>query len=166
MKRFFLVVMAMILAITTSNAQGAKLMKNWDNYEVSTIQVGSDGTKFVKVWGYGRNVKKAMLQAKKNAVHACIFRGLPGCETAMATPALCKDSNGFENNQDYFTSFFGDNGDFIKYINITTDTVPSGTDMRKVKSGYKIALYIQILYDNLRKKLEDDGIIKSLNNGF
>ena len=57
--------MAMILAITTSNAQGAKLMKNWDNYEVSTIQVGSDGTKFVKVWGYGRNVKKAMLQAKK-----------------------------------------------------------------------------------------------------
>lgn len=35
MKSFFLVVMAMILAITTSNAQGAKLMKNWDNYEVS-----------------------------------------------------------------------------------------------------------------------------------
>lgn len=166
MKRILLVVMAVVLAITTSKAQGTKLMNSWDNYEINTIQVGSDGTKFVKVWGYGRNVKKAMLQAKKNAVHACIFRGLPGVEVAMATPALCKDSDAFENNQDYFTAFFSDDGDFIKYINMTTDTTPSGTDMRQVKGGYKIALYIQIMYDNLRRKLEEDGIVKGLSNGF
>lgn len=158
--------MAIILTIATSNAQGTKLMKSWNNYEINTVQVGSDGTKFVKVWGCGRNVKKAMLQAKKNAVHACIFRGLPGTETAMSTPALCRDSDAFDKNQEYFTIFFEDNGDFIKYINMTTDTVPSGTDMRQVKSGYKVALYIQIMYDNLRRRLEDDGIIKGLSNGF
>lgn len=166
MKRLILVAVAIIMATATSNAQGTKLMKNWDNYEINTIQVGSDGTKFVKVWGYGRNVKKAMLQAKKNAVHACIFRGLPGVETAMATPALCKDPEAFDKNQEYFTTFFGDNGDFVKYINMTTDTTPSGTDMRQVRSGYKVALYVQIMYDNLRKRLEYDGIIKGLSNGF
>ena len=165
MKRLFTAVIAILVAIT-ANAQGAKLLKSWDNYEVSTVQVGSDGTKLVKVWGYGRNVKKAMLQAKKNAVHACIFRGLPGSESAMQTPALCKDSADFEKNREYFSAFFSDNGDFIKYINMTTDTTPSGTDMRQVRSGYKVALYIQVMYDNLRKRLEDDGIIRGLSSGF
>ena len=165
MKRLFTMAVVLLMAIS-ANAQGSKLMKSWDNYEVNTIQVGSDGTKFIKVWGYGKNVKKAMIQAKKNAVHACIFRGLPGAETAMGTPALCKDPNAFENNEDYFTSFFSDKGDFIKYINMTTDTTPSGTDMRQVKGGYKVALYIQVMYDNLRRRLEEDGIIRGLSTGF
>lgn len=166
MKKNFLILILLLFAFVPNYGQGRKLMKSWDNYEVATVQVGSDGTKFVKVWGYGKNLKKAMLQAKKNAIHACIFRGLPGTETAMATPPLCNNSDAFEQNRAYFESFFSDSGDFVRYLNMTTDTVPSGTDMRAVKSGYKVALYIQIMYDNLRKRLEDDGIIRGLSTGF
>ncbi len=164
MKKVIIVLLAMMVAITVG-AQN-KLIKSWDNYEVQTMQVGSAGTKFVKVWGYGRNVKKAILQAKKNAVHACIFRGLPGTDAAMATPPLCREPNAFEMHKEYFSDFFADDGEFIRYINMTTDTTPSGTDMRKVSGGYKVALYIQVMYDNLRQKLEDDGIIRGLSTGF
>lgn len=166
MRNLIIAIIALTMTIVPSNGQGRKLMKSWDNYEVATVQVGADGTKFVKVWGYGKNLKKAMLQAKKNAIHACIFRGLPGAETAMATPPLCRSSDAFEQNRAYFESFFSDSGDFVRYLNMTTDTVPSGTDMRAVKGGYKVALYIQIMYDNLRKRLEDDGIIRGLSTDF
>lgn len=166
MKKITLTLVLLLFVLAPIHGQGRKVMKSWDNYEISTVQVGVDGTKFVKVWGYGRNLKKAMLQAKKNAVHACIFRGIPGMETAMATPPLCKDPDAFDQNQAYFEAFFSDAGDFIRYLNMTTDMVPSGTDMRKVKSGYKVALYVQVMYDNLRARLESDGIIRGLSTGF
>lgn len=49
---------------------------------------------------------------------------------------------------------------------MTTDGVPSGQDRLKVKKGYKVAIYVQVMFDNLRKKLEADGIVKSLSSGF
>ena len=30
--------------------------KSWDNYEITTEKVGVEGTKFVKVWGFGKTV--------------------------------------------------------------------------------------------------------------
>lgn len=143
-----------------------KLFDNWNNYEVSTVQVGQDGTKLLKVWGFGKKVDKAIIQAKKNAVHACIFRGIPGNDKAGNTPAICKDPNALENNLDYFYDFFETGGAYIQFVNLTTDGMPSGQDRREVKGGYKVAIYVQVMYDNLKKKLEADGIVKSLRTGF
>jgi len=148
------------------NRDRKALFESWDNYEVSTEKVGTDGTKFIKVWGYGKKVDLAIVQAKKNAVHACIFRGLPGNETSMATPALCPDPDTLTENEEYFINFFETAGDYLRYINMTTDGVPSGQDRRKVKGGYKVAIYVQVMYDNLRDRLESDGIIRTLNYGF
>ena len=69
-------------------------------------KVGTEGTKFVKVWGFGKTVDKAVMAAKRNAVHACLFRGLPAGPNANATPAICRDPNTFRNNEAYFEEFF------------------------------------------------------------
>ena len=66
-----------------------KSFSSWDNYEITTEKVGTDGTKFVKVWGFAKKEDAAIMQAKKNAVHACLFRGLPGNTSAMNTPPIC-----------------------------------------------------------------------------
>lgn len=167
---FAVVMMLLALAPATSFAQKGKdrkaLFSSWNNYEVTTVKVGTDGTKFIKVWGFGKKVDLAIMQAKKNAVHACLFRGLPGVEGAMATPALCPDPGILTANEAYFTNFFETAGEYLKYINMTTDGVPSGQDRRQVKGGYKVAIYAQVMYDNLRDKLEADGIIKKLSTGF
>ncbi len=167
---FAVVMMLLALAPATSFAQKSKdrkaLFSSWHNYEVSTVKVGTDGTKFIKVWGFGKKVDGAIVQAKKNAVHACLFRGLPGVEGAMATPAICSDPNTLTANEAYFTKFFETAGEYLNYINMTTDGVPSGQDRRQVKGGYKVAIYAQVMYDNLRDKLEADGIIRKLNSGF
>lgn len=31
-----------------------KSFSSWDNYEITTEKVGTDGTKFVKVWGFAK----------------------------------------------------------------------------------------------------------------
>ena len=169
MKKLFLLCLIGVL-VNASFAQKVKdrraLFNNWNNYEVSTVQVGQDGTKFLKVWGYGKRVDLAVTQAKKNAVHACIFRGIPGNANAMATPALCPDPTILDNNVDYFYDFFETGSTYLGFVNLTTDGIPSGQDKREVKGGYKVAIYVQVMYDNLKKKLQSDGIIKSLNSGF
>lgn len=169
MKRFLFTLLVTCFLFSNcyaTNKDRRKSFKSWENYEITTEKVGQDGTKFVKVWGFGKSVDKAIMNAKKNAVHACIFRGLPGASTANPTPPLVKDPDCLEKNIDYFEKFFEAGGAYLGYINLTTDGVPAGQDRRKVKGGYKVALYIQVMYDNLKVKLENDGIIRKLNSGF
>lgn len=133
-------------------------------YEVETVGVGFEGTKALKVWAFDKTVEGAVTKAKKSAVAACIFRGLPASKNVNATPPLC-ESPGTEWD-DYFLQFFSDDGKYANYVNLTTDAVPSGQDRLKTKGGYKVGVYVQVLYDLLRKKLEEDGIINNMNTWF
>lgn len=169
MRRILIAIAIILSTVLVCSAQGKdrrKSFKSWENYEVTTEKVGTDGTKFIKVWGFGKNVDKAVMSAKRNAVHACIFRGLPGCSTANATPAIMRNPNGYADHQEYFDEFFEAGGAYLAYVNQTTDGVPSGQDRRKVKGGYKVAIYAQVMYDNLKAKLEADGLVKGLSSGF
>jgi hypothetical protein len=169
MKRVILTLLLLIVATSVCFAQGKdrrKSFKSWENYEITTLKVGVEGTKYVKVWGFGKSVDKAIMSAKRNAVHACLFRGLPASNSAMATPALLSDPEAYAKNQAYFDEFFQPGGAYLGYINVTTDGVPGGQDRRKVKGGFKVAISVQVMFDNLRDKMENDGLIRKLSTGF
>ncbi len=131
------------------------------NYSVQTIRVGADGTKYVKVSGYGSNDDAATFNAKRNAVHAAIFRGFPSAASANATPPICSSMNAMSEHRDYFNKFFA--GEYMQFVNITTDGVPSGEDRIKMKGGFEVKIYCQVMFDNLRRKLEQDGIVRALD---
>ncbi|MBO7643463.1 MAG: hypothetical protein J6S62_00665 [Bacteroidales bacterium] len=171
MRKTLLIALTMLVtlsavSVSAQNKDRRKSFKSWDNYEITTEKVGVDGTKFVKVWGFGKTVDAATMNAKENAVHACIFRGLPGSATAMSTPPICPNPDTMSANEDYFQKFFAAGGPYLAYVSMTTDGVPSGTDKRKVKGGYKVGIYVQVMYDNLKRKLEADGIARKLSSGF
>lgn len=176
MKRIFSVVLLLaMIFIGTTEASSKKqidkqqFMRDWSNYEATTISVGQNGTKNLKVWGYGKKVDKAIEQAKKNAVHACLFRGIPGTSNAIATPAIFKNQGSGQvaiENFDYFYDFFENNEEYLGFVNLTTDGYPSGQDRREVKGGYKVAITVQVMYDNLRDKMKADGILRSANDRF
>ncbi len=155
---------ALATAPTISSAQSRKEMISVEslptNYSVQTIKVGADGTKYIKVSGFGSNDNAATFNAKRNAIHAAIFRGFPSAAETNATPAICSDPNAMKVHKAYFDKFF--ESDYQQYINITTDGVPSGSDRVKVKGGFDVKIYAQIMFDNLRKRLEQDGIVKAL----
>lgn len=134
--------------------------------ELQTLGVGNDGTKLIKVWGFGKKVGDAVYEAKRNAVMATIFRGLPAGGGSARTPAICRDADAYEKNADFFDRFFEDGGRYLNYINLSTDGMPSGPNRLKMKKGYKCAVTVSIDFDNLRKYLEDQGVARRLDSGF
>jgi hypothetical protein len=94
------------------------------------------------------------MNAKEAAVAACIFKGLPGGAGSAPTPPICSQPNAEQIHADYFDNFFQVGGKFLQYIAVTNDADPSGEDRIKMKKGYKVAIYVQVMYDALRKQLE------------
>ncbi|MEW5845736.1 MAG: hypothetical protein AB1777_05650 [Bacteroidota bacterium] len=166
---FTVAVLAMVMVLP-ANAQTRKERKIlWNsqyNYEIEPVGVGQDGTKVFKVWGYGKDVGAAVMNAKEAAVAACIFKGLPGGAGSAPTPPICSQPNAEQIHADYFEKFFEVGGKYLQYIAVTNDADPSGEDRIKMKKGYKVAIYVQVMYDALRKQLEADGIARRLDSGF
>jgi len=139
------------------------------NYEVATVAVGVDGTKLVKVWGYGPSVEAAIRHAKELGIACALFHGFPpaGGGAAGPTPAIITDDAAVEKNQEYFDKFFEPGGQYLQYVNLSNDGPPSGEDRVKVnKKTYKVGVVMSIAFDALRKEMEKQGIARSLNSGF
>jgi len=167
--RLILIALAFVVALPVS-AQSRKerkiLFNSQYNYEIEPVGVGQDGTKVFKVWGYGKDVGAAVMNAKEAAVAACIFKGLPGGQGSAPTPAICSQPNAEVTHADYFEKFFAVGGKYLQFIALTNDGDPSGEDRIKIKKGFKVAIYTQVMYDALRKQLEADGIARKLDAGF
>jgi hypothetical protein len=136
------------------------------NYEIEPVGVGQDGTKVFKVWGVGKDVNEAVMKAKADAVAACIFKGLTGGAGSAPTPPIITEPDAENKYADYFETFFAVGGKYLQYIAVTTDGDPSGQDRLKLKKGYKVAIYVQVMYDALRRQLEADNIARRLDKGF
>lgn len=148
-----------------SRKERRQLFDSTTNYEVQMLGVGQDGTKVFKIWAFGKKPDEAIMHAKQLAVRACLFKGLPGSGETNETPAIC-DTGAEITYADFFESFFIVGGAYLNYVNMTTDGIPSGQDRLKIKGGYKIGLKVQVLYNNLRKAMEKEGIAKRLDSIF
>lgn len=163
----FAIICAVALPLGAQTRKERKILYNSQyNYEIEPVGVGQDGTKVFKVWGYGKKVEEAVMNAKEAAVAACIFKGLPGGQGSAPTPAICSEPNAELKHEQYFENFFAVGGKYLQFIALTNDGDPAGEDRLKIKKGYKVAIYVQVMYDALRKQLEADGIARRLDSGF
>lgn len=136
-----------------------------DDYTVSNYGVGTDGSKIIEVTAYGDNVQKAMQQAKINAIAALIFKGVPAGYGSSSIPALCENGEQtYTANSKYFNNFFNKSKTYLQFVNLVTSDEPSGANNIRTKKGQLIKINVQVLYDQLRKRLENDGIIGSLQS--
>ena len=151
---------------SSCSAQRKKNPAAFYDYEVECMGTGRDGTQLIKVWGYGKNANKAIDQAKKNAVHAVIFRGIaagkPGC---MQRPLATRPGTE-QQHRAYFEAFFKDGGKYLNYVAITSDGSIDPKDRLKVGREYKIGVIVTVMHAQLRKELEAAGVIPALGQGF
>jgi len=133
------------------------------NYEVECLGTGTQGSQLLKVWGYGKNPEDAIIQAKRNAVHAVIFKGITAGQGCMKRPILTDP--GIEQAQaDYFEAFFAPAGKYLNYVALSGEGVQ---DRIKVdKRTYKVAINVSVMHTALRQELESAGIAKKLGAGF
>lgn len=134
------------------------------NYEVECMGTGMDGTQLIKVWGFGKKPDDAAYQARKNAVHAVMFKGInggkPGC---MQRPLITKPGAEVQHSA-YFETFFSNGGHYLNFVSQTGD----GT-MDRIKVGrnqYKVGVVVAVRHAELRRELETAGIINKLGGGF
>lgn len=171
MKKEFLQITAAILlmAFFSTNAFSQKRNKNvaaFYNYEIQCMGTGMDGTQLVKVWGYGKKPNDAIEQAKKNAVHAIIFKGITTGEKGCMKKPLVTTPGAEQQFQDYFNAFFQEGGKYLNYVNLSSDGSIDPRDRLKVGRQYKIGVIVSVNHAQLRKELEAAGIIKKLGDGF
>jgi len=162
----FLILPEVIFAQKVERKKANVATKEW-RYELECIGVGSQGTYLVKVWSYSKNQNVAIEQAKKNAVHGVVFKGYAGTgQKCPSQPALAPQV-GVENQfESFFSKFFADGGDYMKYISVSGDGATGANDVEKVGKQYKIGVIVSVMKDALRKDLEAAGVIKGLSSGF
>ena len=169
MRKKILTSVILLVVLTTVFGQTRKERKamydSQYNYEIACLGVGLDGTKLLKVWGYGKKVDNAIYDAKRTAVAAVIFRGVPAGNGAAPTPSILP-IEGYEQHLDFFDEFFKDGGMYLSFINLTTDGTPGGSDNIKMSHGYKVAVSASVNFNALRKYLEEKGVAKRMDAGF
>ncbi len=137
------------------------------NYEITCIGVGNEGTKLIAVYGYGKDPERATYEAKRNAVHGVIFKGTQtnsgGCQ---GVKPLAGSLTLETERADFFEKFFEDGGLYLNFISMSAESNASRTVTKIDKKTYKVGTAVSIRYDDLRKELEKAGVIKKLSSGF
>jgi hypothetical protein len=147
-----------------------KATKEW-KYDIECVNTGKKGSKLIKVWSYSKKRKYAISQAMKNAVHGILFKGFAGGGRSCTAfkPLITKEMSKKEYDQ-FYIDFFGDGkygGEYTKYVTEANDGNIGPGDVVKVdKKTYKIGVYVNVMTDLLRKRLEEEGVIKGLSSGF
>lgn len=155
-----------VLCICSSGYAQRKNAAAFYNYEVECLGTGMDGTQLLKVWGYGKNKTEAVEQAKKDAVHAVIFKGVPTGKPGCMQRPLATKAGAEQQHNDYFQTFFKKNGPYLKFVTISNDGSIDPADRLKAGKKYKIGVTVSVAHSALRKELEAAGVIEKLDSGF
>jgi hypothetical protein len=166
MKKIALVILAILAFLPTfagkkASKKATEETLTW-RYEVQDIgKVAKDGKSIIfKVWSYSKKDNVALMQASKNAVHACIFKQI-GYSPALAGVASVEESQ-----QEFFRNFFADGGEYMRFVKLANNGAVAPTDKIKLKNEYKIGVVVTVYRTELRKYLEEKGIIESMNSIF
>lgn len=169
MKKVAALLGAFVLLANLALGQAKKKAENdtfeW-RYEIEVVNTGTQGTKQVKVWTYSKKADVAMEQAKKNAVHGIIFKGMPNNGSVQGDKALAQDPNLESSQEEFFKEFFKDGGKYSKYVTLVNNGAIAPGDIMKIGKEFKVGVIVSVNTGGLRKDLEQAGIIKSLTNGF
>jgi hypothetical protein len=155
-----------IVVFLTANCGGPKNMLVFSEYEVMCVSTGTEGTSLIKVYAYGKkaDMSDAVYEAKRNAVHAILFRGI-STGTGCNTKPICQ-TDALDKHKDFFSEFFKPNGRYLNYVNLSSDGSIAANDRLRVGNRYKVGVIVSVNTKGLRKDLENAGIIARLDSGW
>lgn len=171
-KKYFLIILLLGFFCEAQAQKRAKRSADEDTrewrYEIECVGVGEGGNYLVKIWSFSRRPDVAAEQAKKNAIHGVIFKGIPtGERGCFSQPPLARSSNLEQEKQLFFDDFFAEGGKYQKFVDLTTNgSVAAGDRLKISRREYKIGIIVSVNKNLLRQDLEDAGVLRSLSSGF
>jgi len=164
--------LCLLLMITLpANAQKRKKGKadketiEW-RYEMESVGVGTQGSAQIKVWSYSKYPETAKEQSKKNAIHGVCFRGYQGDGRVKGKDRMVTAANEIKFEK-FFTDFFNDGGDYLRFVQFTGDGEIGMGDLIKVgKKEFKVGVVVKVDFNGLRSHFEEQGIVAKLGGRF
>lgn len=134
--------------------------RNWQYESICSESGGTGSSYLIEVTSYVGDVRLALNQAKKNAIHAVLFKGVSGNNLGCTAKEPLIKNGVYNDNFEYFEDFFYNTRQYNQYA-----TSPSGsaesTEKLKRKMN-RVTFIISVNVDELRKKLEYDKIIEPM----
>jgi hypothetical protein len=148
-----------VFALISCRSAKETKVASYHTYETECLGVELDGSQTLRVWGTGKNKRDAVEQARKNAVHEVIFKGVRKGKAECNLRPLLLEVNAEEKHEDYFQSFFADNGGYDNYISMEDEK--RGSKVSEENSSYvKYGIVVRVLRSKLKERLQKDGLIK------
>ncbi len=160
-KILFIILTSIVLSSCGGASKLSKADLDW-SYEIESIGVGVEGTYAVRIWSYYKKPEMPVEIAKKNAIHATIFKGISAGGGAVAQPALIESAVQGVDNTAFFNDFF--TSEYQRFINSVSKS--SAQVLKTGKNEYRIGYTMSVSKDALRKYLEEQGVLKALSYGF
>jgi len=141
----------------------SSFLKSKVTYQTECISIQSDGSVAFKIWDTKKGDKYTSEQARKDAIHAVLFSSVSGGAGCTTQPPILNTSEEQNNFKAIEKSFFAKNGKWAVYTrNSTTETtLPTSLG----ENNWKV-YQVSVSKNELRNFLEEQKVIKSLNQGF
>lgn len=144
----------LLLIVVLSNCSSVKFDESvFGNYLVSStrdITKSETGVVPIRVTARNSSKEKALEIAKKYAVAAVLFKGIPN--SSIQKPLLSSNIN--DQAKVHFTKFFND-GTYLRFVQ---KAVIDYNDTYKIKGGYEICADIAVQYDLLNEYLKENKL--------
>lgn len=128
------------------------------SYETRCLGTELDGSQTLLAWGEGKNKADAIEQAKKNAVSDVIFKGINAGKSSCTKAPLVNTPNARQKYEEFFNSFFADGGEYKNFVSMKDNKRKSG-DKENYQYGEKQSVTVRVLRPQLKKYLQDKGIL-------
>lgn len=132
-------------------------------YDIESAGSGIQGNCLVRVWVYTKNGKVGDEDLKRAAIHGVIFRGFNGTQGNPSARPMVTDITVEQQKASYFNPFFAEGG---AYKNFACVVAGSYKRVKTADKKYKVGAIVEVNKDNLRRELEQSGIVKGLNSYF
>jgi len=91
------------------------------NHETECVTTDMDGTEIVKAWANGELGSAGIEAAKKNALHAVLFKGVIHGKSNCEQMPVINEVNAEKKYENYFNHFFSERGSYRKFVDIKDD---------------------------------------------
>ncbi|PQJ09125.1 hypothetical protein CJD36_020220 [Flavipsychrobacter stenotrophus] len=138
-------------------------LPNDRNYQTECVSLESDGYLTIKIWDTQKRSLYKAVKARKDAVNAVLYSGVAGSNGCPTQPPILKTADEQEKFKSIEEAFFSRNGKWVMFTRsaATETTVPSHVENKSWK-----VYQVSVSKGELRKYLEENNIIKPLNQGF
>lgn len=159
----FIVVAATLCGCKTATEIDSSYAQS--NFDVTCLGTDLDGSQTLRAFGKGKDKAQAIEQARKNALHAVIFKGITSGTGECNKRPLITEVNAEEKYETYFNKFFKDGGEYQRFTSLEDEKFSkSGGSSSRIKAADSTienwGITVRVDRAGLKTKLIEDSIIK------